>query len=203
MNIAALQTALTAAGYPCASDGTFGPVTYGALLSYAAQRQLGQFGQDLGAGMVANLAAHGITSDLGLVHWTAQTCHETEGYRYLTELGGPGYFAQYDGRADLGNTQPGDGFRFRGRGAIQITGRWNYQHFGQEIGQDLIDNPDLAATPAVAVAIACQFWQERGVEVLADADNIEGVTHKINGGLNGLADRQAITARLKRVCGLG
>jgi putative chitinase len=202
MDILALQNRLAAAGHALACDGSIGPVTYGALLGYAAQRKLGDEGVQFGTGMMTAFPEKGIVSDLNVCHWIAQTCHESANYEYLTELGGPGYFARYEGDTDLGNVQPGDGYRFRGRGVLQITGRWNYAHFGTAIGEDLVGDPDLAAQPAIAVAVACQFWKERGIIALADADDVQGVTRKVNGALNGLADREAILARVKAVCGV-
>lgn len=199
MNVAGLQTALTAKGYPCKPDGALGPATYAALLSYASQRPLGPVGVALGNGCAAAFPPAGITTSLRVAHWIAQATHETEGFRYLTEIGGSSYFAKYDGRADLGNTHPGDGFTYRGRGIFQITGRWNYAHFGVEIGQPLEAQPNLAAQPAIAVAIACKYWTERDIGPIADADDIEGVTRKINGGLNGLDERETILNRVKAI----
>jgi hypothetical protein len=90
----------------------------------------------------------------------------------------------------LGNTQPGDGFRYRGRGPIQITGRFNYQRFGELLGVDLVGNPDLAATPQFAFSTAGVFWKVNGLNELADVQDFITITRRINGGLNGLADRQ-------------
>lgn len=203
MNVARLQAGLAAAGYAVAADGAFGPATLGALMMYAAQRPTAVtlFGQ-LAPATLAQFESYGIGDDLERIHWIAQGCHETERFQFFTELGGPTYFSAYDGRKDLGNTEPGDGYRYRGRGIFQITGRYNYQAFGAKLGLDLVDNPDLAADPATAARIACEFWEQRDIGALARADDIEGVTHKINGGLNGLADRQAVTTRLKQICGL-
>jgi len=197
MTLARLQAALTAAGRPCAGEPSLGPITLAALLGYAAGRPLGPLGQALGLAAADQFPRHAIDTDLRRIHWIAQAAHETEGFRYLTELGGPAWFEAYEGRADLGNTRPGDGFLFRGRGLFQITGRFNYRHFGAAIGEPLEDNPGLAAQPAIAVRLACQFWTERAIAPCADADDLEAVTRKINGGLNGLADRRAITQRLK------
>ena len=202
MNAAAVRAALAAAGYVCLAEDPVGAGTYAALAACAAGRALGALGPALGAGMADGFAGAGVASDLQIVHWIAQAAHETGGFRYLTELGDGAWFARYEGRAGLGNTQPGDGFRYRGRGLFQITGRWNYAHFGAAIDAPLEAEPDLASQPAVAARIACRYWAERRIGPLADADDVPGVTRKINGGLNGLADRQAITARLKRVCGL-
>jgi putative chitinase len=202
MNLIDLQARLTAAGHPCAGEPDLGPVTYAALMDFAARRPLGPLGQALGLAAAGHFPAYDIVTDLRRIHWIAQAAHETGGFRDLTELGGEAYFVQYDGRPELGNVQPGDGFRFRGRGLFQITGRFNYRHFGQAIGEPLEDNPGLAAQPGVAVRLACQFWVERRIAQPADADDCAGVTRRINGGLNGLADRQAATDRLKAIFGL-
>ena len=201
MNVIQVQTVLAQQGRGCAVDGALGPQTYAALLDFAAARSLGEMGQALGRAMADTLAAHAIASDLQLIHWIAQSCHETEGYQFLTELGDDHYFARYDGRADLGNTRPGDGYAFRGRGLFQITGRWNYAHFGAAIGEPLEMEPDRAAHPDVAVRIACQFWVERRIGPLADADDLVAVTRHINGGLVGLERRAALTRRLKQIFG--
>jgi predicted chitinase len=132
----------------------------------------------------------------------AQIAHETGGFRWFRELGSDAYFQRYDGRADLGNTQPGDGARFKGRGFIQITGRTNYQKAGEALGIDLIDNPQLAETPAVGARIAAWYWQSHDLNALADRGDFITITRRINGGLNGLADRQAYYARAERVLGV-
>lgn len=121
----------------------------------------------------------------------AQTAHETCSYQFVEEIWGPTPAQRrYEGRADLGNTQAGDGYRFRGRGYIQITGRANYRKFGKAIGADLENNPDLASRPDVAARIAVAYWLSRGLNELADAGNFKEITRRINGGYNGLADRQ-------------
>lgn len=105
----------------------------------------------------------------------------------------------YGGR--LGN-HPGEGFRFRGRGLTQITGRDNYQRFGQMIGVDLIAHPEKAAEPSNAARLAAAYWATHGLNALADADDIEAITRAINGGLTGLADRKAAVAKAKRIFGI-
>ena len=108
--------------------------------------------------------------------------------------------AEYEGRVDLGNTQPGDGVRFKGRGLIQLTGRANYTKYGKARHRDFTtgDNPKLIATrPALAVDVACWFWKQHKLNALADRDDVTAVTQVINGGLNGLADREAKLARAK------
>ena len=103
----------------------------------------------------------------------------------------------YEGRTDLGNTQPGDGKRFKGRGPIQITGRANYRHFGRKIGIEIERHPEIAAVPSIGLHLALEYWRSRNLNALADADDIEGITRKINGGLNGFADRKAHLAKIK------
>jgi predicted chitinase len=110
---------------------------------------------------------------------------ETGNFWPMKERGGPAYLTSlYEMRADLGNNQPGDGARFRGRGFVQITGRWNYFHYSQETGHDLVGNPDLAMDPAVAADILALFFKERGIPATANAGNWQLVRRKVNGGLN-------------------
>lgn len=106
----------------------------------------------------------------------------------------------YGGRRDLGNDQPGDGFRFRGRGYLQLTGRANYREFGGLIGVDLLADPEKAAEPETAWLLAACYMatrklQRRSVFEWADRNDLEKVTKAINGGLNGLDDRRALTER--------
>jgi len=108
--------------------------------------------------------------------------------------------AAYEGRNDLGNTQAGDGPRFKGRGLIQLTGRNNYTAYGNDTGKNLTDggNPQLvAADPSLAVDVSCWFWDTNNLNTLADADDIIGVTKAVNGGLNGLESRKAYLRRAK------
>jgi putative chitinase len=125
----------------------------------------------------------------------AQILHESGRLQYLRELWGPTAAQKgYEFRADLGNTEPGDGFKYRGRGLIQITGRSNHQLCGFALGLDLIEHPELLEQPANAARSAGWFWYNHGLNELADAGDIEHITRKINGGLNGYADRQALYA---------
>ncbi len=120
----------------------------------------------------------------------AQMSHETGGFKWMAELGGKMYFKKYDGRADLGNVRKGDGYKFKGRGLIHITGRYNYTKYGRMLGVDLIKEPTLAATPKIAVKIALLYWRDRNLNKYADLQDIRAVTKRINGGYNGLADRK-------------
>jgi putative chitinase len=95
----------------------------------------------------------------------------------------------YSGR--MGNTEDGDGAKYIGRGLIQLTGKENYANCGSAIGVDLVANPDLLATPKYAALSAGWFWNKKGLNAFADADDIDTITKRINGGLIGLADRKA------------
>lgn len=120
----------------------------------------------------------------------AQVAHETAALRWMAELWGPTPAQNgYEGRADLGNDQAGDGHRFRGRGDIMITGRYNYGVYGPPLGADLITYPDLACEPGMAARIAGLYWARHHLNDLADAGNYVAITKKVNGGQNGLADR--------------
>ncbi len=94
----------------------------------------------------------------------------------------------YGGR--MGNVDPDDGWKFIGRGLLQITGRESYEKFGKILGIDLVANPDLAADPQWSLAIACEEWKEKGCNPCADADDIQAITKKINGGLIGFDERK-------------
>lgn len=148
----------------------------------------------------------------------AQIAHESSGFERLEESMnyGPGrllavfprYFTAeeavefahdgpriaervYGGRLGNGPEGAGDGWRYRGRGFIQLTGRGNYRKAGRALVLPLEDDPDLAANPREAAMIAGWYWEENGCNALADAGNFEGVTRRINGGLNGYDSRKA------------
>jgi len=130
----------------------------------------------------------------------AQIGHESGGLHWLVEIWGPtASQARYETRYDLGNVAPGDGFRYRGRGLIQLTGRGNYQSAGEALGADLIGKPELLGEPALACRSAGWFWKTHGCNELADAGDFEKVTRRINGGLNGYADRLGKWEKAKEV----
>lgn len=144
-----------------------------------------------------HLRAYGIfDTPLRLAHFMAQLVHESGGFRYMEEIASG---QAYEGRADLGNTEPGDGKRFKGRGPIQMTGRANYRRIGRDLGIDLENNPLLAAIPSIGMLTACYFWKTAGLNAAADADDILKITHRINGGENGLAERKANLAAMKKL----
>lgn len=132
-------------------------------------------------------AQFGITAPLSVAMFLAQLAHESGELRHVRELASGD---AYEGRADLGNTEPGDGPRFRGRGLIQLTGRANYVRCGKALGLDLVAQPELLEEPRWAAWSAAWFWREHGLdELAAGPDALVRCTRRINGGLNGLADR--------------
>ena len=115
----------------------------------------------------------------------AQIAVESGELWHLKELGTDEYFRQrYEGRRDLGNTQPGDGVRFPGRGLIQITGRANYELCGIALKLDLITHPELLEQVEPAARSAGWFWQTHQLNALADRNAFFEITHRINGGYN-------------------
>lgn len=134
-----------------------------------------------------------INTPARMAAFLAQVGHESGGLHWLNEIWGPTPAqSRYEGRADLGNTQEGDGFKYRGRGLIQITGRANYQRCSDALATDFIGDPDLLAQPEYAVRSAMWFWQSHGLNELADAGQFERITKIINGGLNGEGERLAL-----------
>ena len=134
----------------------------------------------------------------------AQLAHESGEFRWMQELWGPTppqkrYEPDTPLARDLGNTRKGDGALYKGRGPIQITGRANYARYGQLLGVDLVGKPELAAQPEHGFAIAGAYWDKNGLNALADAGDFKAVTRRINGGYNGLADREAYYRRAKQV----
>jgi putative chitinase len=117
----------------------------------------------------------------------AQILHESGSFKYTKEIASG---QAYEGRKDLGNTQQGDGVRFKGRGLIQITGRHNYEAMSKALGIDFVSKPELVEQPEYAAWTACRWWWEKGLSRLSDAGKFIEITKIINGGTNGLADRQ-------------
>ncbi|HEY6431835.1 MAG TPA: peptidoglycan-binding protein [Acetobacteraceae bacterium] len=142
---------------------------------------------------------YAINTGLRDAHFLAQVCCESDGFCTTVEYASGD---AYNGRADLGNTQPGDGPRFKGRGLIQLTGRSNYRQYGDLLKLDLVGDPEQAADPVISLRIACTFWQQHLLNPLADADDIIAITRRINGGLNGLDTRRAYLAAAKFALGV-
>lgn len=129
----------------------------------------------------------------------AQVAHESGELRYTAEIGA-GY--EYEGREDLGNTQAGDGPKFKGRGLLQVTGRANYLKCAQALGVPLLEHPELLESPELAARAAGWFWKSYGLNPLADVDRFGEITRKINGGYNGLDQRISFWLRARKEFGL-
>ena len=148
-----------------------------------------------------------INSPMREAAFLAQIAHESGELKFFEEIWGPtAAQRRYEPPSDLakrlGNTQKGDGRRYKGRGPIQITGRFNYRKYGQLLNLDLEGNPDLAATTQIGFETAGQYWKMNGLNELADIPDFTAITKKINGGLNGLADREKYFARAKQALGV-
>lgn len=131
-----------------------------------------------------------LTTPQRLAQFLAQIAHESDGFRTTTEYASG---KEYNNRKDLGNG-PTDGPTFKGRGLIQLTGRYNYEKYGDELGVDFIKNPALAAQFPYAALMAAQYWKNNKLNVFADRGDINNITRRINGGFNGLADRKKYLA---------
>lgn len=129
-----------------------------------------------------------VNTPLRFAAFLANILHESGCFRYVREIASG---EAYEGRKDLGNTLKGDGKRFKGRGLIQITGRTNYAEISKDwYGNDsIVKNPDILATPENAVRSAYWFWNKRNLNALADKPDFKTVCKRINGGLNGYAER--------------
>jgi len=128
----------------------------------------------------------------------AQLAHESGCFIYMEEIASG---AAYEGRRDLGNTQPGDGRRFKGRGPIQLTGRANYVAAGKALKMDLVNHPETVAQPSVGFRTSVWFWTKHNLNSLADQGTLASfktITSRINGGQNGAADREAKWAKFKK-----
>src|SRR6185436_19947882 len=157
--------------------------------------------------LTAAVTEFGIDQPARTAAFLAQLAHESAQFKFMEEIWGPTAAQRRYEPPDklattLGNTEPGDGFRFKGRGPIQVTGRANYRRFGDLLGLDLVATPVQAASPEVAFRIAALFWSKKGLNELADRVTPEAfreITRRINGGFNGLAERQRFYETAKTV----
>jgi putative chitinase len=202
-------------------DGNVGPKTLRALFAYMGA---GRFAPVLGACASVDFPKYQITNCQRIAHWMAQFAHESRHFQKYEEdlkysakrlmqvwprrfptlaraqqfAGNPEKLANevYGGR--MGNTAPGDGWRYRGRGPM-ITGRDNYRLAERGTGLPLIANPALASEPENFCLLACEYWDRRAVNRMADRDDLAGVTEAINGGRIGIADRGALLLKVMKV----
>ncbi|ODR93794.1 peptidoglycan-binding protein [Methyloceanibacter stevinii] len=144
--------------------------------------------------LASTLDEYDINNRLRIAHFIGQTCHEAAGFRTTEEFASG---EAYEGRLDLGNDKKRDGPKYKGRGLIQLTGKFNYRKFGKALGIDLESDPYQAAEPRLSLRIACEYWKDRKINPDCDRDDIITVTRKINGGLRGLEDRRHYTAKAK------
>ena len=108
------------------------------------------------------------------------------GFESINEYGSDAYFTKmYEGRADLGNTEPGDGIRYHGRSYLQCTGRRNYTFFGQRMNLDLVNHPEKMLEPAVGTQFVALYFMDRGIPAMARTENWQGIREAVNGGLHG------------------
>jgi putative chitinase len=142
------------------------------------------------------LALFEINTPKRVAAFIAQLAHESGSFRYHEEIA-DGH--AYEGRKDLGNIVKGDGKKFKGRGLIQLTGRTNYESFGKYVGVDFLSTPSLVAQPKYSALAAGWYWAGRRLNEYADRDDFKGITKRINGGYNGLADRIKHWQRCKAI----
>lgn len=141
-----------------------------------------------------------INTPLRMAMFIAQAAHESGEFKYTREIWGPTPAQiRYEGRKDLGNIIKGDGVKYKGRGIFQITGRANYKSVSEALGKDFITHPKLLETPEYAVASAIWFWNKNNLNKYADSQDIKGCTKRINGGYNGLEDREKYYNRAKKI----
>lgn len=145
-----------------------------------------------------------ITTAARLAMFLAQIAHESGELRYTEEIASG---AAYEYREDLGNTRPGDGVRYKGRGLLQITGRYNYAACSRWMsGSDmlLIEHPEILATdPILAARSAAWFWSSKALNPASDRADVATVSKRINGGTNGMLERIRYYDRARVVLGVG
>ncbi|MDF2395772.1 glycoside hydrolase family 19 protein [Pseudomonas sp. 3MA1] len=154
----------------------------------------------------AAMSKYSIITRLRMAAFIAQIGHESGQLQWVRELGSDQYLSKYDTGTlakRLGNTPEadGDGQKYRGRGLIQVTGRANYEACSEALFSDarLLNTPELLETPVYAALSAGWFWQRAGLNTLADKGDFLTITKRINGGTNGLADRESLYERALKV----
>lgn len=133
---------------------------------------------------------YNIDSKLRIKNFLCQVIHESGRFVFMEEIwGNTNAQKSYEMRIDLGNNEKGDGFKFRGRGFIQITGKFNYSLISKDFNFDFVKNPDKLKEFPYSCLSAGWFWNRKNLNFFADLDDIKSITKKINGGYNGLEDR--------------
>lgn len=204
MSIRDWQQRLNGFGYALSVDGAAGPKTYAALFAFMGAKDTAPL---FGKAAADYFPQYDITTGLRIAHFMAQAAAETGDFRYLRELWGPTDAQRgYEGRKDLGNCIAGDGFKFRGRGIFQITGRDNYERYGKRCGVDLACNPEALEQPRLALQAACLYWHDMRLNQFADRDDGRAVGNGINRGNpastrmpNGYEARKAALTKAKKV----
>lgn len=208
-----------------AADGVPGPVTFAALYAYAASRSQDAAIAYRGKVAATRFAEFGMTTPARIAEFIAQCCNETGGFRRFEEnlnyrasalrAQWPTHFTDEQARAAVGNPveiasrayggrmgndpyPSQDGYHYRGRGDLQLTGKAAYQQFGALLGIDMVANPDMASDVA-APQIALEFFKSRNVNAAVDAGNFTRARQLTNGGTIGLAEVARIRARLLTV----
>ena len=173
--------------------GGFNEAVLGILYLNAADEAVNSFI----TAIAETMTKYNINTPLRQAHFLAQIGHESGELRFREELASG---IAYENRRDLGNIEPGDGTRYKGRGLIQLTGRANYAEYARTGGlkRDIEADPGQVATDdGLCVDVAGWYWDKKGLNALADRDDLETVTRRINGGLNGLDDRRRLLLRAK------
>jgi len=143
--------------------------------------------------------ANGITG-VELAALLAQCAHETMGFHRMTEVGTKDYFAKYEGK--LGNNRPGDGYRYRGRTFLHITGKENYDRIGKALRIDLVKHPELLERPDIGLKATLWYWNTRVKPYIKDFNDVIAVTQRINGSAEGLGDRSSNFEDYKKKLGI-
>lgn len=158
------------------------PAVIAKIMPQASMRRIAEFTP----GLDNAFTEFEINTEMRVAQFLAQIACESIQLTYTAEIASG---IRYEGRADLGNTQPGDGPKFKGRGLIMITGRANYAACAAALGLPLLDHPELLELPTHAARSSGWFWSTHGLNAIADTGDVRAVTRRVNGGYNNLSDR--------------
>lgn len=186
------------------------PVSTDALLAQVCHRLRNGERARVASALDAAFASSTITTPTRIAAFLAQVAHESGEFRFWEEIWGPTaaqlrYEPPGVKAAQLGNTHTGDGYRYRGRGPMQLTGRANYRTTGERLGLPLEAEPDLVSETGIGCLVAVDFWDSRRLSPLADLETRDGfkaLTRRINGGSNGLVAREEYHAAARKALGL-